>query len=382
MNLLAIGRSASVKAATGVLALSLAGCATLPSSGPTGHEVLKPVSDPLTNEPLQIVEVSDVAVVPVFSDLVANTLVDTEAPPTDMVGPGDVLDISIFEVGVSLFGASVPSAGAIGIDPAANAKRLPPIRVSDSGTIQIPYVGQLAVAGRRLPEISAQIRQSLTRMSQDPQVTVSLQEAITNSVIVGGEVGRPGRLVLPTNRETLSDVIALAGGYRGDAKDLTLRVSRKGTESELRLSAVLNGSERDARIYPGDRITALRTPRSFSVMGASGRVEQIPFSTTRVSLAEAIATAGGANPSLGDARAVFVFRIAPDENGRERSVIYHINMMKVGGYFLAQRFAIRDKDVLYIGNARSNQPSKFVQIISQLFTPILTVTSAAQVLRR
>jgi polysaccharide export outer membrane protein len=42
---------------------------------------------------------------------------------------------------------------------------------------------------------------------------------------------------------------------------------------------------------------------------------------------------------------------------------------------------MRDKDLLYIGNARANQPSKLVQIISQLFSPIVTATSAAQALR-
>ena len=39
---------------------------------------------------------------------------------------------------------------------------------------------------------------------------------------------------------------------------------------------------------------------------------------------------------------------------------------------------MRDKDVLYFGNAAANQPSKVIQLISQLFSPILTVTSAVQ----
>jgi polysaccharide export outer membrane protein len=67
------------------------------------------------------------------------------------------------------------------------------------------------------------IRSSLRRFSQNPQVIVSQATVITNSVIVSGEVARPGRLVLQTNREMLSDVIALAGGYRGTARDVLLR---------------------------------------------------------------------------------------------------------------------------------------------------------------
>lgn len=368
-------------------ALAMAGCATLPSSGPTGKDIRREIVDPIGGDALQIVEVADLTLVPVSADVTINPLVDLTAPPTDMVGPGDVLDISVYEVGVALFGGA-PAAGAAtgGFDASARAEKLPPARVDDNGDILLPYTGRLHVAGRTLADIGAQIRRSLSGISQNPQVLVSLREAITNSVIVGGEVTRPGRLVLPTNRETLSDAIALAGGYRGNARDLAVRVTRAGTTSEFRLSALLTGPERDARVYPGDRIAILSAPRSFSVMGAPGRVEQLPFSAASVSLAEAIATAGGANPQLGDPQAIFVFRIvagepAPDGTRKERGVVYHVNMMKAGGYLIAQRFAMRDKDVLYIGNARANQPSKLIQIISQLFAPIVTVTSAVQVLR-
>jgi len=97
-----------------------------------------------------------------------------------------------------------------------------------------------------------------------------------------------------------------------------------------------------------------------------------------MSLAEAIASAGGANPNLGDPAAIFVFRYVPDAEGILQPVVYHLNMMRTRSYFLAQRFAMQDGDVLYFGNAKANQPSKAIQLISQLFSPILTVTSAVQ----
>ena len=83
--------------------------------------------------------------------------------------------------------------------------------------------------------------------------------------------------------------------------------------------------------------------------------------------------AGGANPNLGDAKAIFVFRFLPTGDGKEAPVVYHLNMMHPGAYFLSQRFAMRDKDVLYVGNAAANQPSKLIQLISQLFTPFATI---------
>ena len=361
------------------LALLLPGCAALPSSGPTGHEVVRPLVDPLHDGPLQVVDVVDVASLPPPVAPSLSTLVGSPTTPTDLLGPGDALDIVIYEAGVALFAGPTSATG--GFDPGAKAEKLPTTRIDDAGDIQLPFIGRLHVAGRTLNQVETQIRAGLRSMSQNPQVLVSIHEVITNSVIVGGEVGKPGRLVLPTNQETLSDAIALAGGYRGDAKDLVVRVSRHGTDSQIRLSAVLNDASQDARVFPGDRISLLRAPRSFSVMGAPGKVDLVVFNAANESLAEAIATVGGTNPNLGDPKAIFVFRVLSDEPGKEHSVVYHINMMKTGSYFLAQRFAMRDKDILYIGNARANQPSKLVQIISQLFSPLATVAAGVSVVR-
>jgi len=38
---------------------------------------------------------------------------------------------------------------------------------------------------------------------------------------------------------------------------------------------------------------------------------------------------------------------------------------------------MRDKDLLYVGNAAANQPSKLIGIISQLFTPVILARQLA-----
>lgn len=377
----------SVKKSVSLLLLlaGLAGCATLPTSGPTGKQIEKSAADPEAGLPIQLVEVKAAGDVPVTgAEAPSALLADLAPPPTDMIGPGDVLDINIYEAGVTLFsggggaGAAAGQTNQIAVNPGVQVQKLPPSRVDDRGDIQIPYAGRLHVMGHTVSEVETMIRDSLRGLSQNPQVLITLQQAITNSVIVGGEVTKPGRLVLQTNRETLSDVVALAGGYRGNARDLTLRVVRRGESVDVRVSDLVENPRLDARAYPGDRLMLINAPRTYSVLGAPGKVDQLPFSRSSVSLAEAVATAGGANPGLGDPAAVFLFRYVKDEQGNEVPVVYHLNMMKTGTYFLAQRFAMRDKDVIYFGNAAANQPSKLFSLISQLFTPIMTVTAAVQ----
>lgn len=367
------------------LLAGLAGCASLPSNGPTGGQVRKTAIAPDDGAPIQLVQIRAITDVPNPEAVIAPTalLPDLSPPPTDMIGPGDILDINIYEAGVTLFsnGSSAGGLNQIAASPGVQVQQLPPTRVDDLGDITIPYAGVLHVAGITTGEVEAMIRNSLARLSQNPQVIVTLSQAITNSIIVGGEVARPGRLVLQTNRERLSDVIALAGGYRGEAKDLLLRIVRGEQRVDIRINDLVENAKLDIRAYPGDRLTLIDDPRTFSILGASGRVEQVPFRRSTVSLAEAVATAGGTNPNIGNPAAIFVFRYVRDKQGNEVPKVYHLNMMKTGSYFLAQRFSMRDKDVLYFGNAAANQPSKLIQLISQLFSPVLTVTAAVQAVK-
>lgn len=360
------------------LSAMLCACSSLPSSGPTGGQIRKAIEVPENSLGMRIVEVNDMASLPPGATKAVPTLSTLPPPPTDMIGPGDVLGISIYEAGVTLFGNGSASKDGAAFDPTVKVQTLPEIRVDDQGFITVPYAGHLKVLGRTVGEIQEQIRGALRGLSQDPQVIVTQRETINNSVIVSGEVAKPGRLVLQTNRETLTDVVALAGGYRGSAKDLVIRLARHGNTTDIRLGDLLAAPKSDAPAYPGDRLTLLSLPQSFSVLGASGRVDQLPFARSRISLIEAVATSGGVNPAYGDPAAIFVFRYTPDDNNVTTPIVYHLNMMHAGSYFIAQNFEMQDKDVLYFGNASANQPSKMIQLISQLFSPILTVTSAVQ----
>ncbi|MBB6123739.1 polysaccharide biosynthesis/export family protein [Sphingobium subterraneum] len=367
-----------------VLSAALAGCATLPTNGPTGGQIKKSAQQQLNGLPIKLVQVENLANVPLARSIAPEAPGAPEPPavPTDTLGPGDILDINIYEAGVTLFSGNGGDArGGMATALGVQVQKLPPVRVDDDGYISIPYAGRLQVVGHTVREAEAMIRAALQGISQNPQVLISMQEAITNSVIVGGEVAKSGRLVLQTNRERLTDVIALAGGYRGNTKDLLARVFHGDDISDIRLNDLVDNPSSDMRIYPGDRIMLINDPRTYSVLGAAGQVAQLPFSRSSVTLAEAIATAGGVNPSIGNPAAIFLFRYVKDEQGVEVPVVYHLNMMKAGTFFLAQRFTMRDKDVLYFGNAAANQPSKLVQLISQLFAPILTVTSAVQTLQ-
>ncbi|WP_137861269.1 MULTISPECIES: polysaccharide biosynthesis/export family protein [unclassified Sphingomonas] len=365
---------ASARAFLVALALLVGGCATLPSSGPTGAQVVA-ISRPDARLPARLV------------DLDADALPEANAastPPetlaglaadgvTDRIGPGDVLQVSIFEIGTALFAG--PGATATVAQPAAAGTNLPPITVATDGTIQIPYVGRISAAGETAQSLAAGIEARLIGYSQHAQVSVAIRENIANAVFVLGGVKMPGRIPLSLAREHLLDAVALAGGAVFPAQDTTVRITRAGRSAEIGLDALLAGSPDDLLLLPGDRIELLRQLRSFTVFGASDKVSEIPFEARRLSLAQAVARAGGPSDRQADPTAIFVFRwaAAHASGAAPVPVIYRLNMLRPESYFVSQRFAMRDGDVIYIANARSNQASKLVQIINQLFSPFYGV---------
>ena len=90
------------------------------------------------------------------------------------------------------------------------------------------------------------------------------------------------------------------------------------------------------------------------------------------SLAEAAAKAGGSIDTQGDPASIFLYRGETRKvaeqlridcsrfNGPIIPVIYDINLRDPAGYFLATKFGMRNKDVIYIANAKSVEISKFL----------------------
>ena len=366
--------------------LLLGGCVGLPSSGPTGNVIRKSANVADAPFPYTLVDVVDTSALPALPERVVPTLVEAARQPTDLLGAADVINVIVYEAGVTLFGGSGATSAAgsasIGLPVGSTAERLPVMRIDDSGYIRVPFVGRVRAAGRTIAELQVAIQNGLRGKSQSPQVLVTIADSVSNSIILGGEVVRPGRLVLTTNRESLSDAIALGGGYKGQAKDAVARIERNGSTFEMRLSDLLDLPQEDVRVAPGDRITVISRPQSFSVLGAANRAEEITFPRSNLSLAQAVALSGGSNANQGDPSAIYVFRTVRTADGKDQATVYNVNMMRPGAYLLSQRFMMRDRDVLFVGNARANQLTKFVQLLSQLFLPLTTVQGGVGSLTR
>lgn len=367
-------------------AVGLSACATLPTNGPTAGQVTRSVSSVENNIGMQLVDITPPLISKIVEDdrqadakaVTLAQLAEGESSfANDVVGPGDVLAIRIFEVGVSMFGGAVP--GADGSIPAARSQEFEAIPVDRNGSIKLPYIGSLMVAGRTPIEIARMIERGYAPRSQSPQAMVLLKRNLSNTVYVTGDVRKPGRIELSLRGERLSAAIAEAGGTASNAQDILVRLNRSGRVIEERLDRIRVGAPDDIRLRADDIVELIKEPQTYTVFGAATKVTQVTFDQTELSLAEAIARAGGPNDALANPKAIFLFRyVRPVDGGEPKPVIYRLDLMQPQSYFLAQKFMMRTGDVLYVSNAKINRVSKFVGILNQLFSPFITARALSQ----
>ena len=183
----------------------------------------------------------------------------------------------------------------------------------------------------------------------------------------------------------LAGGIALAGGAKAAVYDTFVRLSRNGVTATLPMERLVSDPQENIYAQPGDTLTVVRVPQTFSVLGATGQNAQITFNAEKITLVEALAKAGGLQDLRSDPAGVFLFRFEPPSvvtalnapqlnTGPERSspVVYRLDMSDANAYFLAQRFPVEDKDIIYVANARLNELQKFFTLLNTLTGPVIT----------
>ncbi|WP_252865587.1 polysaccharide biosynthesis/export family protein [Brevundimonas diminuta] len=214
-------------AASLLIVALLAGCSTLPRDGPSGRNVVQGSSSPeragdyaLVDLDFALSERLKAAPPPSFSSL---ALASSEAP-TDVIGVGDTLAVSIFEPGGSLFSGGGSSRNSAG----SGNQTLPPLMVNRNGAVPVPFAGEVPVQGLTPSQASAAVRRALIGKVANPQVIVTIAGNASNAVTVLGDVRSPGRQPLSANSDRILDVIAAAGGPSRSLHDIDVRIQRDG----------------------------------------------------------------------------------------------------------------------------------------------------------
>jgi polysaccharide export outer membrane protein len=362
----------------------LADCGALPTAGPTVHEVLnQTVENNRTRFDLVDIDSNVVATLSAEPhESFAARFKKYGKPPAPKIGVGDAVGVTIWEAAAGgLFGAAKAGEAAAG----ATSVTIPTQLVGQDGGISVPYAGRIPAAGRTPREVQQTIVERLADKAIEPQALVTVVDSVSNTATVSGEVVNGARLQLSLKGDRLLDLIAEAGGAKAPVYQTFVRLSRGGVTATIPLDTLVSDPAENIYAWPGDVLTLIQAPESFSVFGATGTNAKLNFTSEKMNLAEALAAAGGLSDDRSDPAGVFLFRFEPAAvvdaykmpnlatgPGGDTPVVYRLDLSDAHSYFLAQRFPIENKDIVYVANAQLTQIKKFFELVSTLTGPVLT----------
>lgn len=277
---------------------------------------------------------------------------------------------------------SLEAAAAAG---GRRAAVLPDQQVGVDGAISVPYAGRVPAAGRLPLEVQQTIEARLAEKALGPQALVIVKKSAANAVTVTGELVAGDRVPLSPGGDRLLQVIAAAGGAKAPVHQTFVRLSRNGVTATIPLQQLVENPAEDIYAQPGDVLTLVGVPQTFSVFGATGRNAEIPFDARNITLGEALAKSQGLRDDLAKPEGVFLFRYEPNPvvealgqpvasvaRGGFSPVVYRFDLRDGKTYALAQEFPVHDKDVIFVADAPAAQVYKFFAALNQVTGPIVT----------
>ena len=364
------------------MTILLSGCQTLtkwqPSSGPTKKTIENQIDT--ENSGLTIIDIDNRIAfltsqsIPVrrFSDFYKSS-----STFNNTISAGDVVDVSIWEAPPALlFGTASDISGLSG----SKEVKLPEQMVDNKGQITIPFVGKISVSGKTPEQVQVMIVKGLTKKANNPSAVVRIAKNNSADVTIVGEVTNSTRMPLTGKAERILDALAAAGGTKHPSSRISFQLNRRGQSVEMPFDAIIKDPRQNVILQKGDVVSVNYQTKSFTVLGATAKNTEIDFEAGGISLMQALARSGGLDDNRADARGVFIFRqesaniLTPQQRAAlpmqlqyasEVPVIYRLNLKEPINYIVAQNFAIKDKDLIYVSNAPGVEFRKFISLVAQ-----------------
>ncbi len=353
----AIARPTAIVLGFGIVA----GCQAIPGDGPWMNDASSRTTEALPFDVIDLTPTTVVAYRPPATVDVPSVTSGLSAGGRIAVAPGDVLKVRIFE---PYEGSVFPTIQRPGADLGAQ-------RVTDDGTIGVPYLGTVAVAGLDLTRIEQRIAGELTAKgkAQDPQVIVEFVADRTHTIMVSGDVRNPGRLSILDGIRSVVDAINRAGGLNNTAAAQAEVVVRRNGQPILQAqySELLAGH--DIPVQKGDEIVVRPNSRLFTVLGAVAKAGNVELTKTNMTLLEALGAVSGLNDERANKTGVFVFRMGDLQNNpNARGRVFRLDLNQPVSIFVAQQFGVQARDVLYVTNAPLYEYNKILTAIYRTFS--------------
>lgn len=154
---------------------------------------------------MRLIKIICVATIMVTMASVVHAQDDVNLPTTAyIIGPGDVLDISVWK------------------DEALTKL----VTVLPDGKFSFPLIGEVKAAGKTVAVLHKELEVKLNRFVPEVSLSVVVSQVNSMLIYVIGRVNNPGRFILNTNVNVLQ-ALAMAGGMNPFAKRSKVKIFRE-----------------------------------------------------------------------------------------------------------------------------------------------------------
>jgi polysaccharide export outer membrane protein len=382
-----------------VAAVGLAGCSALPDSGPASRDITSQASASLKETAVNTLKYVEVdlteRVISLLGDAGPGSLYRSfgrgrSGPAEITVGVGDTVQVTIFESAAG--GLFIPNDA--GSRP-GNYVTLPSQTVDQKGFLTVPYAGLIMAKGRTLDAIQRDIVSRLASRAIEPQAVVAVTSQASSNVTVIGQVGAPSKIAINPAGDRVLDILSRAGGITDPGYEEFVTLQRKGTKATVYFLNMVTNPQENIFVQPDDTIYVYQYQRSFTAFGASGTSGQFKFQQEVLTLADAVGKAGGLLDAQADPGQILLYRIESRENLERMGVdvssfaidvtsiptIFHANFRDPSSFFVAKKFFMHDRDVIYVTNADKVELFKFLGLVTGVTDAGASVMSDAVTIR-
>lgn len=237
-----------------------------------------------------------------------------------------------------------------------DAIQLPNLKVSSEGTVFLPYVDEVPVAGLSPAAARAEIQTRLATLIPAVQVQLDHVSGSRNSVEVLSGLPQNGSFPLPTGDTRVTAILAAAGGVPDAVNNPQVSLQRGGKLYRVGVKTLFENPGLDAVLQGGDRLYVTPDERYFLSLGAAGKEALINFPKDEISTLDAMSLVGGVDQGTADPRGVLVLRTYPasavaanpDLGPPKRQMIFAFDLTSADGLFAAGAFPIQDRDLVLV----------------------------------
>ena len=248
--------------------------------------------------------------------------------PAIDIGPGDLLDIEVFDT------------------PELSTH----VRVTQDGFANLPVIGRIELSGLNADQAARAIEDQFRsrNLLLEPHVTVFITEYASQGATISGEVKQPG--IYPTlGKRRMLDMLAIAGGISATAGKTVSIIHRDDPEHPVRVALQANpnnlAAQLNPEIFPGDTIIVAKAGVVYIVGDVAKAGGFLVDNNELLSTAQALSLAGGPNRPASLSKTRLIRKV---DGGRQEYTLDIAKLLKGEQADLQ----LRDGDIIWVPSSQ------------------------------